>query len=86
MLLKRSWLEGRRLGMQLQEMRRPETGNQKRQRLVKTGLGVRETSAGPDGRKQSPEVVGLAMSFLAEARAVGPMEEEQPGQGRQHCE
>lgn len=52
---------------------------------MRIGLGVRETSAGPGGRKHSPEVVGRAMSFLAEAKAVDPTEAERPGPGRPRC-
>lgn len=61
-----------------------EGEKQERQRLARTGLGVRETAASPDGgRKHSPGVVGRVTSSLAAARAVDPTEAEQPGQGPQ---
>lgn len=73
--------------MKMRRLRRqrPESEKQERQRLARTGLGVRETSAGPGGRKHSPEVVGRATSFLAAARAVDPTGAEQPGPGRPRC-
>lgn len=73
-------MKRRRLGRQ-----RPESEKQERQPLARIGLGVRETSAGPSGRKHSPEVVGRVTSFLAGARAVDPTEAEQPGPGRPRC-